>query len=197
MFYRLFLCCIALSLAGIFTAIPLSYAAGTNWFGGIDVATKFLGKNSQNFSGSIDDKMKSRKIYGAFQINRMLGIEMGADIGRVNVRDNGLVEPGSLSPGLKAKNWQVSSIGTLPIGPKFGVTGKVGAYRGEIDFADSQSIADDGKTKAIYGVGLKYDFSQNFRLHGGWDRYRLGTDKTTVDGDRNIDLLSIGLKYRF
>ena len=49
----------------------------------------------------------------------------------------------------------------------------------------------------MYGVGLKYDFSQNFRVQGGWDRYRLGTDNTTIDGNRNIDLLSIGLKYRF
>jgi predicted porin len=197
MFCRLFLRCIILSLAGVFTAIPLTYAAGTNWFGGIDVASKFLAKSSQNFSGSIDDTMKSRRIYGAYQINRMLGIEMGADLNRVNVRDNGLVQPGSLSPGLKAKSWQFSSTGTLPIGSKLGVTGKVGAYRGELDFVDSQVSADDGKTKALYGVGLKYDFSQNFRLQGGWDRYRLGTDKTTVDGDRNIDLLSIGLKYRF
>ncbi len=197
MFYRLFYFYIVFFLAGVFAVIPLSYGAGTNWFGGIDVATKFLAKSGQNFSGSVNDTMKSRRIYGAFQINRMLGIEMGADIDRVNVRDNGLVEPGSLSPGLKAKSWQFSSTGTLPIGAKFGFTGKVGAYHGEVNFADSQAIADDGKTKALYGVGVKYDFSQNFRLQGGWDRYRLGTDDTTVDGDRNIDLLSIGLKYRF
>jgi opacity protein-like surface antigen len=188
---------IVLSLAGFLAAIPLSHAAGTNWFGGIDVATKFLAQNSQNFSGGVDDTLKSRKIYGAFQMNRMLGFEMGTDFGRVNVRDNGLVDPGSLAPGLRAKSWQFSSTGTFPIGPKFGVTGKVGAYRGELDLADSLSIADDGKTKALYGLGLKYDFSQNFRLQGGWDRYRLGTDKVTADGDRNIDLLSIGLKYRF
>ena len=56
---------------------------------------------------------------------------MGADISRINVRDNGLAEPGSLAPGLKAKSWQFSSTGTLPIGPKFGVTGKVGAYLAE------------------------------------------------------------------
>lgn len=197
MFDRLFLRYVVLSLAGVFAAVPLSYAAGSNWFGGIDVATKFMAKNGQNFSGSVDDTTKSRRIYGAYQINRMLGIELGADIARANVKDNGWFEPGSLTPGLKAKSWQFSSTGTLPIGPKLGLTGKIGAYRGEMDLADSQSIADDGKTKALYGVGLKYDFSQNFRLHGGWDRYRLGTDKTTVDGDRNIDLLSIGLKYRF
>lgn len=194
---RLLLRCSTLFAVGIFLAAPLTYAAGTSWFGGIDVATKYLANNGQNFSGSIDDTMKSRRIFGAYQINRLVGFEMGADIGRVTVRDNGLVEPGSVTPGLKAKSWQFSSTGTLPIGTKFGVTGKVGAYRGEVDYSDSQSIVDDGKTKALYGVGLKYDFSQNFRLQGGWDRYRLGTNSTTVDGDRNIDLLSIGLKYRF
>jgi predicted porin len=197
MIYRTISRCL-LSLAALaLGAAPLTFAAGNSWFGGIDVASKFLANNAQNFSGGIDDNVKSRRIYGAYQINRSLAFEMGADISRANVRDNGLVEPGSLAPGLKAKSWQFSSTGTLPIGNKLGVTGKVGAYRGELDYSDNQSIVDDGKTKALYGVGLKYDFSQNFRLQGGWDRYRLGTSSLASDGDRNIDLLTIGLKYRF
>ena len=195
MFYRLFFHCARFSLAGLLLAAPLTYAAGANWFGGIDVTGRLA--DAPNFSGRIDDHIKSRKIYGAYQINRLLGVEMGADIGRISARDNGLIEPGSLAPGLRPKGWQFSSTGTLPIGQKLGVTGKVGAYRGELDVSASQSINDDGKTKPMYGVGLKYDFSQNFRVQGGWDRYRLGTDNTTIDGDRNIDLLSIGLKYRF
>ena len=186
-----------ISLAGFLSAMPMAYAAGTSWFGGIDVSSHLPEVNARNFSGSVDDNMKSRKVYGAYQFNRLLGVEMGADIGRVSSRDNGLIEPGSLAPGLKPKGWQFSSTGTLPIGQKLGVTGKVGAYRGEVDLSASQSINDDGKTKALYGVGLKYDFSQNLRVQGGWDRYRLGNDKTIGDGDRNIDLLSIGLKYRF
>lgn len=197
MFYNVLSRCVAFCLAGLTLASPLAYAAGTSWFGGIDVSNHLPDVNARNFSGNVDDTMKSRKIYGAYQINRLVGVEMGADIGRVSPRDNGLVEPGSLAPGLKPKGWQFSSTGTLPIGQKLGVTGKVGAYRGEVDVSASQSIIDDGKTKALYGVGLKYDFSQNFRVQGGWDRYRLGTNTTTIDGDRNIDLLSIGLKYRF
>ena len=197
MFYRLTFFCAHLSLAGLFLATPLTYAAGTNWFGGIDATSRLPEINARNFSGSIDDTIKSRKIYGAYQINRLLGVEMGANIGRISARDNGLIEPGSLAPGFRPKGWQFSSTGTLPIGQKLGVIGKVGAYRGELDVSASQSINDDGRTKPMYGVGLKYDFSQNFRVQGGWDRYRLGTDNTTIDGDRNIDLLSIGLKYRF
>ena len=197
MYFIKFLRCTTFSLAGLVLASPLAYAAGTNWFGGIDAASHIPEVNARNFSGGVDDNLKSRKIYGAYQINRLLGVEMGADMGRVSSRDNGLIEPGSLAPGLKPKGWQFFSTGTLPIGQKLGVTGKVGAYRGELDLSATQSTNDDGKTKALYGVGLKYDFSQNFRVQGGWDRYRLGTNTLTVDGDRNIDLLSIGLKYRF
>ena len=189
--------CVVPALASLALATPMSYAAGTNWFGGIDVSNHLPELSARNFSGNIDDNMKSRKVYGAYQFNRLVAVEMGADIGRVSSRDNGLIEPGSLSPGLKPKGWQFSSVGTLPLGQKLGLTGKVGAYRGEVDLSASQSSIDDGKTKTLYGVGLKYDFSQNFRVQGGWDRYRLGTDKTNIDGDRNIDLLSIGLKYRF
>ncbi len=195
MFYKIFFRRARFSLAGLLLATPVTYAAGANWFGGIDVAGYL--PDARNFSGRIDDNIKSRKIYGAYQINRLLGVEMGADIGRISSRDNGLIELGSLARGLRPKGWQFSSTGTLPISQKLGVIGKVGAYRGDLDVSASQSINDDGKTKPMFGVGLKYDFSQNFRVQGGWDRYRLGTDNTTIDGDRNIDLLSIGMKYRF
>ena len=183
-------------LAGLSWVTPMTFAAGTDWFSGIVLTRPMSQEDSRAVSARIDDTYKSRRIYGAYQINRTLGVEMVADLPRVDLRDNGLLEPGSLAPG-KAKGWQLSSTGTLPIGKKLGVTGKVGAYRGELDLGPTQATLDDGKTKAIYGLGVQYDVTHNFRLQGGWDRYYLGTPSQTPEAQRNIDLLSIGLKYKF
>jgi len=45
------------------------------------------------------------------------------------------------------------------------------------------------------GFGMKYDISSSLRLQGGWDRYQLTSNR--INGDAGIDLLSLGLKYRF
>ncbi|MEO6023656.1 MAG: outer membrane beta-barrel protein [Burkholderiales bacterium] len=189
--------CITFCLAGLSLVSPMTFAAGTDWFSGIVLTRPMSQEDARAVSARIDDTYKSRRIYGAYQISRALGLEVGADLPRIELRDNGLFEPGSLAPGAKAKGWQLSSTGTLPIGRKLGVTGKVGAYRGELDLGPTQATLDDGKTKAIYGLGVQYDVTQNFRLQGGWDRYYLGTQNQTPEAQRNIDLLTIGLKYKF
>lgn len=173
-----------------------AFAAGAGWFGGITTGVRAVDFDNRNFSGTIDDSLRSRKIYGAYQFNRLVGVEMGAEMGRLQLRDQGLVEPGSLAPGLRPKGWQFSGVGTVSVGQKLGVFGRLGAYRGELDLSPSQASAADGKTKATYGVGLMYDFSENFRVQGGWDRYRLGNEAAAATpGD--VDLLTIGLKYKF
>ena len=191
-------CCSKFCLIGLTLASSIVSAAGTDWFSGIVLTRSLSQEDARSVSSRIDDSYKSRRIYGAYQINRNLGVEVGADLSRVESRDNGLQEPGSLSPNPKAKGWQFSSTGTIPLGRKLGVTGKVGAYRGELDLGPTQATLDDGKTKAIYGLGVQYDITHNFRLQGGWDRYQLAVpNQQTPDNQRSIDLLTIGLKYKF
>jgi Outer membrane protein beta-barrel domain len=183
------------ALASGLVCQPAAFAVGTGWFGGISTGVRTVEFDNRNFSSTIDDTLRSRKIYGAYQFSRLVGVEMGAEMGRLNLRDQGLVEPGSLAPGLRPKGWQFSGVGTVSVGQKLGVFGRLGAYRGELDLSPSQASAADGKTKATYGVGLMYDFSENFRVQGGWDRYRLGNEDSAATGD--VDLLTIGLKYKF
>jgi Outer membrane protein beta-barrel domain len=184
------------ALAISILATQAAWGAGTGWFGGISGGTRALDVDNSHFTSVIDDNQKSRKLYGAYQLSRLLGVEMGAELSRISLRDQGLVEPGSLAPGLKPKGWQLSGVGTVAVGQKLGVFGRLGAYRGELDLSPNQASAADGKTKATYGLGVMYDFSQNFRIQGGWDRYRLSIGTQSGEGS-DVDLLTIGLKYKF
>jgi Outer membrane protein beta-barrel domain len=178
-----------------FGASTIALSAGTGWFGGIGTARPALEFESAKISGSVSDSYASRKLYGAYRFSRNWGLEMGADLGYQNARDVGLIDPEAYVPGLRPRGWELSGTGTWSFGQKFGVIGRLGAYRGEVDVNPNQQGSVDGRTRATFGLGMKYDFTQNFRLQGGWDRYRLGATSDT--GDQAIDLLSIGLKYKF
>lgn len=95
-----------------------------------------------------------------------------------------------------AKEFRFTSTGTWAITDKLGFTGRVGAYTGDANsLGGSVHYQSDLLPRPTYGMGIRYDVSNNLRLQGGWDRYHLGTSLSPLDA--GIDLLTIGLKYRF
>jgi hypothetical protein len=177
-------------------AATATQAAGTGWFGGLGTARPSVDFESKNVSGSVSDTYVSRKLSTSYRLSRAWGLEMGADLGVQGGSEAMVFQNETALPSFRTKAWELSGTGTWSIGPKFGVVGKLGAYRGELSITPNQTDLPDGKTRATFGVGVKYDVSRNFRLQGGWDRYRLGP-AATADGIERVDLLSIGLKYKF
>lgn len=170
-------------------------AAGTGgWFGGIGNFGSTSEIESSNFYGGVSDGNYSRKIFTAYRVSRNWGLQMGTDFDYYSRQLFANDAPATM--GNKARGWEFSGTGTLPLGQKFGVVGKVGAYRGELGVAPSLSSNSEDKTRPTFGLGVKYDLTRNFRLQGGWDRYRVAP-AVPSDKDENVDLLSIGLKYRF
>ncbi|MDE3009986.1 MAG: hypothetical protein KGI67_03785 [Pseudomonadota bacterium] len=94
------------------------------------------------------------------------------------------------------RDFRVAGVGTWALNDSLGVTGRLGAYRGDVDPGQIYRLTPDSPAlHPTYGMGLRYDISANLRLQGGWDRYHLGV--SLHPGDGGVDLLSIGLKYRF
>jgi hypothetical protein len=87
-------------------------------------------------------------------------------------------------------------VGTWALNDSLGLTGRLGAFKGDVDASTLYRLTPDGNSlHPTIGMGLRYDISSNLRLQGGWDRYHLGV--SLHPGDGGVDLLSIGLKYRF
>jgi hypothetical protein len=96
-----------------------------------------------------------------------------------------------------SKDFRLTSSKTWAMGDKFGVTGRIGAFNSaEIDPSNNgYKLGGDSAYRPTYGMGLRYDVNSSLRLQGGWDRYHLSTSLRPGDGE--VDLLTIGLKYRF
>ena len=93
------------------------------------------------------------------------------------------------------RNFRLSGVGVWSLGENFGVTGRVGAYQGDVELGNGYRDNVSAVIHPTYGMGLRYDVSANLRVQGGWDRYHLG--QSLRPGDGGVDLLTIGLKYRF
>jgi len=98
----------------------------------------------------------------------------------------------------KANGWTLSGIGTLPLGNRFGIFGRVGAVRFETDNSGTVQgvpVKDENKIKPYFGAGARFDVTQNFSVRA---EYQLYTDISRVDGAKDdVQGLYAGATLRF
>ena len=96
----------------------------------------------------------------------------------------------------KAQAADISLTAGVPIG-QFAIFAKGGAAYGKTDVSASPvTFVSTGEKKewgTKWGAGATYAFTPNLQARVDWDRYKLGF----TSGDRDIDLLSAGLQFRF
>lgn len=126
------------------------------------------------------------KAYTGGRLNEMLAIELGyVNFGKVN-RNGGSTE---------AHGVNLSLVGTLPLGEMANLFAKVGTTYGRTDqsgVAGSPNGKEDGFGLS-YGVGIGFNVTPQVQLVGEWERHRLDF----VRGKNDVDMLSVGLRYRF
>jgi opacity protein-like surface antigen len=136
-----------------------------------------------------DDQDTAWKAYFGGQFNRIVGMEFGyTDFGRINA-GTGNVEAYAIPVTV--------TLGS-PIGERFRVFGKVGGLYSRTDVrvsildADDRSGSDNG-FGWTYGAGLTFAVAPNIDLRADWDRHRMDF----VRGERDVDMLSAGVNFRF
>jgi OmpA-OmpF porin, OOP family len=169
-----------------------------------------------------DSKDSAWKAFGGFRFNDLVAVEINyADLGRHHLTTN-LVGGDPPAPGLISLGRKISGFGAdvvlcAPLGQRFGIFGKVGAFRSRL-VADSQlegnvvftnAPASDrarsvtlNETVVKFGVGGDWWFTQNAALRLEWERYhnigkafQVGGTGTT--GEADTDMLSLGVMMRF
>lgn len=138
---------------------------------------------------SCEDPDTSGKIYTGGMFNPYLGMELGY-IQWGDADRNGGTQ--------KARGVNAMLTGFVPLGPMFTLVGKVGATYG---FTKSKPVvglvAPSGSEDAFalaYGAGLSFDFTRNWSATLDWERHDL---KFAGEGRKDVDLTTVGLKYRF
>ncbi len=111
------------------------------------------------------------KIIGGYQFHRNIAVEAGYGL----LFDKGGAEVTAL---------EIVAVGLFPVMDRLSVIGKLGFANVDVE----TSVGSADKTELTYGLGVQYDFTRNLGARAQWQRY---------DTDQEVDLLSIGIVYRF
>lgn len=108
------------------------------------------------------------KLIGGYQFHRNIAAEIGYGM---------LVDKG----GLEVTALEVVAVGIFPVMDRLSVIGKLG-------FANVDFTPGGDSTDLTFGLGVQYDITHNLGARAQWQRY---------DSDAEVDLLSVGIVYRF
>src|SRR5262245_20751628 len=142
-----------------------------------------LGKPDYDRGGN--DPSLGGKLYTGGQINKRLGLEFGYENMGTLERNGGDVD---------AQGLNLSLVGTVPLDNSFDIFGKLGATYGwtDTDGTTGRNGDEDG-LGGSYGVGAGLRVSRNTKLLLEWERH----DFRFVGGKSDVDMVSLGLKFRF
>lgn len=151
-----------------------------------------------------DDGDSGWKLFGGYRFNQYLALEGGLfDLGGFGFTAN-TTPLGTLTGAAEFNGYNLDLVGFLP----FGDTDTWSAF-GRIGYGSTQADSSFTSTGAVtvlvpqfsaretgikYGAGIQMDFNPSWGARLEYERYAVG-DALGNDGD--IDLMSIGLVYRF
>lgn len=156
----------------------VSIAYGGADFGDLRCATGF---NCDNPDWAV-------KINTGGMLNEWVGIELGY-IHTGNADFNG--------GDARVRGVNLSLTGFLPLNYGFSLMGKVGGTYGWTKLSGTAAGTPRGSEEGFgvaYGAGLSFDFNPNWSLTLEWERHRM---KFAGDDTRDVDLATLGVRYRF
>lgn len=184
--------CLALTGAGFAT---LASATPANGFQiGIDAGKSEAEKSCDNVSNcdSADTTMRANVGY---QFTPYVGAELGySSFGTIfDSHDN----QGHASQ--EANAITASVVGTIPLGERFGLFGRIGAARYNVEnsgFVQGVAVAEDhNSTRPYYGVGGRFNLTENFALRA---EYQVYSDISDVSGGKDdVNAWSGGAVFTF
>ena len=141
------------------------------------------------------DSASAYRIAGGYKFTPMWGAE-------ISYGNYGNASLGSFS-GFPLGDWeasgfQVSGIGTFPLGAGFDLIGKVGIAQTKLELTGSSFWTDTSatSTKLAVGIGAQYNVSQSVAIRAQYeDLGKVGDVNTT--GESKVTLLTAGVVFRF
>ena len=144
-------------------------------------------------SGTVDGKDTGFKLFGGYQFNQNLGVELAyVDLGEASYSGTFLGAPVTGGK-VEVSGFNFSAVGTYPLNPSFALFGKLGVLAWEAKATDVTggvpfSAKDDG-ADISFGLGASYNFTKNVSARVEWERFKMDS--------ADADLLSIGIVYKF
>ncbi|MDB5859083.1 MAG: ompA-like transrane domain protein [Ramlibacter sp.] len=204
-------CIAAAALAG-----PASYGQQAGWYGGASVGrsaatidneriTNGLATQGLSTTG-IDDRDRDTgyKLYGGYQLNPYFGMQGGwFDLGTMGYTAT-TSPPGTLTGDVRLQGVNLDLVGSLPVTDRFSLLGTVGvAYaRARGTFSSTGAVrmpyastgTNERHADLKFGAGVAWRFTDAWEMRAEAERFRV---RDSVGNRGHVDLLSVGLVYRF
>jgi opacity protein-like surface antigen len=184
---------VAVLLAASALSIP-AYAADTGWFVlGSAGMTKYNDKEATPPGISVDDSDVGFKLGGGYMFNRNIGVEAAyVDLGKEK-----FTAPG-FSADAKASGEVLAALGVWPLNDQFSLLGRVGIINATVKVSGGGADVKSTDVKLTFGVGGAFNLSKELSLRLEWDRYdKLGNSDPNSTGESDVDLISLGVVYKF
>jgi OOP family OmpA-OmpF porin len=166
------------------------------------IAQNLLGSGAAVNAVTSDQKETGYKAFVGFPMNSNWAVETGYfDLGRFGF-DATTSPGGTLTGSSRIKGLNLDIVGTLPITDSWSLLGRVGAayaqtkgsFSGTGVGAIANTETNKRETNYKYGFGTQYAFTPALTLRLEGERYRVND---AVGQRANVDLISLGLVYRF
>jgi OOP family OmpA-OmpF porin len=151
---------------------------------------------------SHDNKDSAFRIFGGYQFNRFWALEAAYfDLG--NSKFSSSIYPtGTFNGEIKVRGGSLDLVGTLPLGERFAVLGRIGghysrtqdAFNGTGNASNVGGSPSTRKTDGKVGGGLQYAFSEGFMMRLEGERYRVAN---AVGGKGYINTAMLSLVFPF
>jgi len=151
---------------------------------------------------SCDDKDTAWKLLGGYQFNRHLAVEAGyTDLGEIGL--SGALSGVSVRGTIEVTAFELMGVGSIPLMDRFSLYGKLGLYHAETKqnvtgSLGAVTVTDNEKEKntdLTFAFGARFDITRNLGVRAEWQRY-LDVGGGEI-GEDDVDVLSVGLLYRF
>jgi opacity protein-like surface antigen len=133
----------------------------------------------------------------------------GVEAGHSLIGESETSTAGFTTETLKSSVNHVAVVGTLPLGYRFGIFGKLGLARTTIDYSNAgvgiSESASGSQTNVMVGFGWEYNFTRHWEVHAQYENF--GTTNvgpiisngaiTATGGDIGMSLFSVGGMYSF
>lgn len=197
-------------------AIPIAQADdGTGWYVGANLGRSDLKIDGTDLdqvfadqglttTATLDKHHSAYSLNLGYQANPYFAVEGGyVDLGKHSVSaDVSAPAADTLGGSFRARGYDLSAVGILPIDAGWGIYGKAGVFRAKtsLDVNSTGAVAVSGgsshDTKPTYGVGVSYDFTRQIAGQLEWDRFHDVGDRD-VTGRGNVNLVTLGVAYHF
>ena len=148
-----------------------------------------------------DDSDKGWKLFGGYGFGQYFAAElMYADLGKFTA--DATTSFGPFNATGEVTGYGLAAVGRLPIGERFGIFGKVGAFRWDLDvnIVQQPDLNDDG-TDLHFGLGGVANLSDRVALRAEWERIQdVGKDLAGAPPPQegsDVDLFSLSVLFRF